>query len=75
MEKRFFDEAFKLAQIAYKKDEVPSIPTEFSEMKQIASDLSSGFPFVRVDLFLINDGVVRVERILVRKDHQGVFIA
>ena len=59
----FWDENGNLAEFErtdehfYKKDEVPSIPTEFSEMKQIASDLSSGFPFVRVDLFLINDKI------------------
>ena len=36
---------------------LPSKPSKFNEMVSIAEKISEGLPFVRVDLFLINDDI------------------
>lgn len=37
--------------------QIAEMPKNFEEMKTIARKLSKGFPFVRVDLYSVNDGV------------------
>ena len=46
----------------YRKDykrfeKLPPKPKNFEKMKKIAEELSKGFPFIRVDLYEINDKV------------------
>lgn len=59
----FFDcngekaEFVRTDELFYADDEIPDIPEKFTEMKQIAKDLAKDFPFVRVDLFQIEEKV------------------
>ena len=40
-----------------KAEDLPSKPKCFSSMEKIAQELSEGFPFIRVDMYCINDKV------------------
>lgn len=56
LEMNFFDMDFRLLDIHRKNTQdmkaIPEKPAQFDEMVRIATDLSTPFPFVRIDLFV-----------------------
>ncbi len=56
----FFDMNFKYLKIKMKDDNskvIPSKPEKFDEMKKIAKKLSRNIPFLRVDMYYINNNI------------------
>lgn len=56
----FYDMDFKPLDIDHgfpRKTPEYAMPSHFGEMKKLASQLSKGFPFIRVDFFLIKENV------------------
>ena len=57
----FFDRDWNLMPFVYnypRNDHPPQKPSNLSEMIQLAEKLASGFEFVRVDFYRLNDGTV-----------------
>lgn len=72
----FFDMDWQVAPFTmlYKiPEQLPQVPKQFGEMKQLAKKLSQGIDFVRVDLYINNDKVYFGEITLHPEGGTGIF--